>query len=170
MYQTDSIKTAKEKYDSYNADEWIKTGFNEQNGGYAVYHKDHKFDPTLGIFGISRGNYEMIVASILVNYGMSVVLDSEKSLKDEDKRKDGFLNGIPFEIKGIEGMGKNNIINDLKDANKKGAEIIVLYYHDKNLFSEKLLQDSYRFYLRNSKSKRIQHVYFIVDRKLHSLK
>ena len=58
----------------------------------------------------------------------------------------------------------------LEDTNKKRAEVIVLYYHDIVLFSEKQLRDAYQSYLRNSKSKRIQQVYYIVDRKLYTLK
>ena len=80
------------------------------------------------------------------------------------------INGKLFEIKGIEGNSKNNIIKDIKDASKKRAEIIVLYYEDRNLFSENKIRESYHSYLRNSRSKRINSVYYIVDRKLYMLK
>ena len=105
---------------------------------------------------------------MLYDYGMSVILESEK-LGREIKVAEGRLNGKTFEIKGIEGDSKNNIIKDMKDASKKRAEIIVLYYYDKNLFSEKQIRESYQSYLRNSKSKRINNVYYILDGKLHTI-
>ena len=167
---TEYIKAAKALFDSYDENVWDKAYFDEHSGGYAVFHKDHKFDPTIGVFDIPRGDYEKIASEILVKYGMCVELDSERQHSDEEKMKDGFLNGIPFEIKGMEGNGKNNIINNLKEANKKNVELIVLYYHDKDLFSERQIHESYKSYLRNSKSKRIKQVYYIVDRKIHTLK
>ena len=65
----------------------------------------------------------------------------------------GFLNGKLFDIKGVEGTGKNNIINKFKGASKKEVESIVLYYHDKTIFSEKQIREGYQFYLRNSQNK-----------------
>ena len=164
------INDARAIYDSYDNDVWIKAFFDDHSGGFWLYHKEHKFDPTIGEFDIPRGKYEKIAAELLAKYGMWVVLDSEKQKTDDEKMKDGFLNGIPFDIKGIEGTGKNNIINNLKEANKKRVETIVLYYHDKNMFDENQIRESYQTYMRNSKNKRIQHVYYIVDRKLHTLK
>jgi hypothetical protein len=143
--------------------------FDKQTGGLAAIHIEHKFDPRIGIFGIPRGDYERITADVLYEYGMSVILGSEKP-KFNKKVSEGFLDEKRFEIKGVEGTGKNNIINNLKDTNKKEAEIIVLYYHDKDMFSEKQVQESYQSYLRNSTNKRIQRVYYIIDRKLHLLK
>jgi len=83
---------------------------------------------------------------------------------------DGLLDGRKFDIKGIEGVGKHNIINNLKGVNRKGAEVIILYYHDKNLFDKAQIKESYQSYLRNSKSKQIQLVYYIVEGKLYMLK
>ena len=105
---------------------------------------------------------------MLFDYGMSIILNTEL-LGYQVKTPDGFLNGKLFDIKGIEGNGKNNIINNLKGASKKGVEIIVLYYHDNTMFSEVHLREGYQFYLRNSQRKNIQYVYYIVDRKLYML-
>ena len=96
------IRDARAEYDAYGGEEWTKAGFDEHSGGYWVYHKEHRFDPTIGIFGISRSDYERISSEVLMNYSMRIVLDSEKPLKNADKKKDGFLNGIPFDIKGID--------------------------------------------------------------------
>jgi len=174
------IEKARALFDSYDSNVWIKEGFPElhisgfdnQTGGFVVYHREHNFDPTKGKFKIERGHYEKYASEVLSKYGMRVELFSEK--KDENnplnKKPDGFLNGKIFDIKGIEGSGNENVLKDMKDASKKGAEAIVLYYHDENLFSENQIRESYRTYLRNSQSKRIQHVYYIVNGKLYYLK
>ena len=100
---------------------------------------------------------------------MKVELSSEAPIY-KSKVPDGLLNGKLFDIKGVEGVGKENVLKDIKGASKKGAEIVVLYYHKENLFDEKQIRENYNAYLRNSKSKRVQQVYYIVDRKLYMLK
>jgi len=169
------INEAKAKFDSYG-NGWIKygfprlriSGFDAQTGGFVVYHEKHQFDPTRGVFKIRRGDYEKYASKVLMKYGMMVELGSETP--GDIKKPDGLLNGKIFDIKGVEGTGKGNILNDIKNASKKGAEVIVLYYHKNHLFDEKQIHESYQKYMRTSKSKRIQHVYYIVDRKLYTLK
>ena len=162
------IREAKVRFDAYNTEDWIKAGFDENSGGYMTYHKKHHFDPTIGIFGIPRGDYEKITSKILMKYGMKVELSSEKP--SDNKKPDGLLNDKIFDIKAVEGTGKENVLKDIKDASKKGAETVVLYFHKKDWLDEKQIHENYQTYLRNSKSKRIQQVYYIVDGKLHILK
>jgi len=102
-----------------------------------------------------------------MKYGMRVELCSE--IPGNNKIPDGLLDGKLFDIKGIEGTGKENIFNDLKDASRKGVETIVFYYHESYLFNEEQIRRNYHKYLRTSKSKRIQQVYYVVDKKLHKL-
>gem|GEM_PF-1819376 len=166
--RTEILKAAKEKYNSYNTSDWIRAGFDEFSGGYRVYHKKHQFDPTIGKFGIPRGDYEKIASKVLAKYGMSVELWSEAP--GEDKIPDGLLNGVRFDIKGVEGIGDRIIKSKISEASKQGAETVVLYYHDRNFFSKEQVKDGYHFYLRNSKSKRISRLYYIVDNKLHIVK
>ena len=167
-----NIRKARTKYNAYSSAELTKAGFDKHSGGYWVYHKEHRFDPTVGIFGISRGDYERISSEVLMNYSMRVELGSEEQGENPNgiKIADGLLNDKLFDIKCIEGTGKENILKNLKDASKKGCEIVVLYYHVAYLFDYKQMRENYQTYLRNSKSKRIQQVYYIVDRKLHKLK
>ena len=164
------IETNRKEYQRFlNDDNYTDVRFNPKNGALSAIHKDHQFDPTIGKFGLPRGNYERITLDVLYDYGRSAILGSERTPRGIQV-PDGLLDGYKFEIKGIEGTGKNNIINNLKDANRKGAEAVILYYHDKNLFSEEQIQESYQSYLRNSKSKRIGYLYYIVDRKLYAVK
>ena len=149
-------------------DDYTEVRFNPKNGALAAIHRDHRFDPTIGIFGIPRGDYERIAFSTLYDYGMCVILNSEIS-GYKIKTPEGFLNGKLFDIKGVEGTGKNNIINNFKGASKKGVESIVFYYHDKTVFSKKQLREGYQFYLRNSRNKNLQNIYYIVDGKLYAL-
>ena len=167
---SENIETNRKEYERLIKDgNYTDVRFNQKNGALSAIHREHHFDPTIGIFGMPRGNYERIVLNVLYDYGMAVILGSEK-LGREIKVSEGYLNGSLFEIKGIEGMSKYNVIKDLKDASKKRAEVIVLYYHDINLFSEIQVRESYQSYLRNSKSKRIRLVYYIVENKVYSLK
>jgi hypothetical protein len=149
-------------------DSYVDVRFNKNTGGMLAIHKDHHFDPTIGRFGIPRGDYERITVETLYRYGRSAVLGSEK-MPDGVRPPEGLLDGKKFEIKGIESVGKYNVINDLKLASKKKAESIIFYYHDKNIFSERHLIDSYNFYMRNSQSKCIQKVYYIIENKLYTL-
>ena len=39
--------------------------FNEKTGGLLAIHREHNFDPTIGKFGIPRGDYEKISVDVL---------------------------------------------------------------------------------------------------------
>jgi hypothetical protein len=41
-------------------DKYTNVRFNSRNGALSAIHKEHNFDPTIGIFGIPRGDYELI--------------------------------------------------------------------------------------------------------------
>jgi hypothetical protein len=142
--------------------------FDKKNGGLLAIHKDHCFDPTIGAFGIPRGYYEIISAKLLFDDGKKVILGSEKSL-EWVKVPDGLLDDKLFEIKGVEGNGKRNIEYKIREASQKNAEIIVLYYHNKNIFSKQNMVDDYCSYCRNSKNKTVKSVYYIVDGRLYQL-
>jgi len=142
--------------------------FNEKTGGLLAIHREHNFDPTIGKFGIPRGNYELISLEVLFEYGKNVILESEY-MKDCVKTPEGFLDGKRFEIKAIEGTGKRNIIGKISDAGKQGAESVVLYYHDTKMFDKHKIEKAYNGYLKLSKTKRIKTIYYIVDNKLFKI-
>jgi len=166
--RTDLINVAMAKYNSYNTNEWTKVGFDEFSGGYEVYHKEHLFDPTIGKFGIPRSDYEKNAANILSEYGMTVVLGSEKP-EFEKRRIDGLLNNVPFDIKGVEGKSKRIIKDKIADASNQGAKTVVLYFHKKDMFDIDFVRDGYEKYLSNSKSKRVGVVYCVVGQYLYKL-
>ena len=149
-------------------DDYTDVRFNPRNGALSAIHREHNFDPTIGIFGIPRGNYERISLDVLYDYGNCVILGSEK-LGRNIRAIEGFLNGKPFDMKGIEGTGKRNIIDKISDASNKGAETIVLYFHEERFFERQRIVNAYNGYLKLSKTNRIQTVYYIVDNKLFKL-
>ena len=168
--RTEYIEEARARFNSYHTDEWEKSYFDEYSGGYCVYHKEHKFDPKKGKFGISRGEYEKRASEILAKHGMRVVLGPEPS-GDENKKADGFLNGRVFDIKSRENIFENSdkVKRKISEASKQKAEIIVFYFHDKNMFDKDIIIEGYGKYLKNSKSKRIQKVYCVVEKRLYRM-
>jgi hypothetical protein len=167
---TKSIKTNKAKYERLKNDtNYEDVIFDDMNGGLLAIHIDHKFDPTIGKFGVPRGEYEHVTADLFFENGHNIVLASEK--KPEGVRTpEGFLDGKIFDIKGVEGNGKRNIIDKLSEASRQGVEIVVLYYPNADMFDEQKIINAYNGYLKLSKSKRIQAVYYIVNRKLYGIK
>ena len=166
---SDKIETNKaDYYCLLNDSNYTDVRFNPKNGALSAIHKEHSFDPTIGKFGIPRGDYERISLDVLYEYGNKVILDSEK-LGPNVKAIEGLLNENPFDIKGIEGTGKRNIIGKISDASSKGAEIVVLYYHDASMFDKQRIINAYIGYLKLSKINRIHTVYYIVNNKLHRI-
>jgi len=58
-------------------DDYTDVRFNPRNGALSAIHREHNFDPTIGIFGIPRGNYERISLDVLYDYGNCVILDNK---------------------------------------------------------------------------------------------
>jgi hypothetical protein len=159
----------REEYERLQKDaNYTDVRFNERTGGLLAIHRGHNFDPTVGRFGIPRGDYERIASEVLYKYGRSVVLESEK-VPDGVKTPEGLLDGVKFDIKGVEGTGKNTVRHKLSEASLQGCETIVLYFHEKSTFSLQHITDAYNHYLRISSSKRINTVYYIVDNKMYKL-
>jgi len=142
--------------------------FNPNNGALSAIHKDHHFDPTIGKFGVPRGDYELNSQKVLYEYGHSVVLESEK-LGKGIKTPDGLLNGVVFDIKGVEGVSDRLIKDAISKSSSQGAEIAVLYFHKKDMFVRDDVRDGYEKYLTNSRSKRVRKVFCIVEDHIYRL-
>ena len=149
-------------------DNYTNVRFNPRNGALSAIHKNHNFDPTIGRFGIPRGDYERISLDVLYEYGNRIVLNSEKLAKGVST-PDGLLNDIVFDIKGIEGVSNRLIKDAISKASSQGAEIAVLYFHDKNMYYLNAVKDGYEKYLINSRSKRVRTVYCIVERYIYKI-
>ena len=114
--------------------DYVDVSFDDKSGGVSAVHRDHRFDKQMGPFGCRRGDYEKQVVSILRNNGFRVVLGSEVSplyLKNND----GLLNDLPMDIKSIESNGVWSICTKMREAEKQGAEVVVLYFPKTELYS-----------------------------------
>ena len=162
-----SIEAKKIEYQRLIKDRnYTEVRFNPKNGALSAIHKDHLFDKTEGVFGIERGEYERISLDVLYEYGRSIILESEHDI-DGVSTPDGLLDWKKFEIKGIEGIGKRNIEYKIYEASGQGAETVVLYFHKEEVFSMQRIIDGYNAYIRNSKSKKVTTLYYILGRKLY---
>ena len=165
----DRIAANKQKYCRLlNDGNYTDVRFNPQTGALLAIHKKHNFDPTIGIFGIPRGDYERISLEVLYEYGKSVILDSECK-ESGVKTPEGLLDCKMFDIKGVEGNGKRNVEYKIYEASNQGVETLVLYFHEESVFSKQRIVDGYSAYMRNSKSKRVDTLYYIVNKKLHKI-
>jgi len=167
----DRIEANRKEYERLLKDDnYTNVRFNPRNGALTAIHKEHNFDKTVGIFGIERGEYERISLDVLYDYGHRVVFESEKPDNTQKHRRfEGFLDEKRFEIKSIEGTGKRNVEYKIYEASGQDAEIVVLYYHDTSVFSKQRIDEGYKAYMRNSKSKRVNALYYIVDNKLYKI-
>lgn len=128
------VKKSYNKYNAYGKD-YIKptNGFNFDNGGYTVYHKNH-------IFNKQTGKYEKLAAEVLRDNGEQVVLVPEKKTKGL-KNPDGTIgSNKAMELKAILSDNPNSIKRNIEKAARQGADVVVLYFkdYDKNRFDEGL--------------------------------
>ena len=165
----DIIEANKKEYERLMQDDnYTEVRFNPKNGALSAIHKDHSFDPTIGKFKIPRGDYERISLDVLYDYGNSIILESEKK-GYEVKTPDGLLNGMLFDIKGIEGSSRRAIKDAISKASGQGATIAVLYFHDKSIYNIDIVKNGYVKYLINSQSKRVQTVYCITGKYVYKM-
>lgn len=109
---------------------YTDVAFDPKTGGLKATHKEHNFDPTIGRFGIPRGNYEKITRDVLFKKGYNVILRKE-TCEIGIKQPDGYVNGKLMDIKGIEG----NPLYALSRANHQRVETAILYFHEQNMFN-----------------------------------
>jgi hypothetical protein len=117
-YTAEIIKAALSKYNSYNAD-WERKYFNQQCGGYNVYHKDHQFSQVAG-----GGNAETTVGKMLANQGKQVEFLPEGETKCPDIRFDDQT----WDIKFIEKANEETIRKCIKNARK--ADNALFYWEN----------------------------------------
>ena len=133
----------RKKYERLKKDpDYTDVAFDPKTGGVKATHKEHNFDPTIGRFGIPRGNYEKITRDALFKKGYNVILRSEKG-QEGVRQPDGYLDGILMDIKGVEGL---NCSNSLKSANRQKVKTVILYYHDKASFDINNVNDRWEHF------------------------
>lgn len=153
------IALRKQLFDSLRSDEnYTNVRFNEKTGALQATHRDHTFDQ-------NKGHYEKKVQQLLYEHGNMVILESEKKAEGI-KTPDGSLNGSVFDIKAVEGTGKNNIKHKLNEAVGQGCSHVVLYFPDASLYDTKFVTDSYAKYkgvlVKEGKMDKLQHIWIVV--------
>ena len=168
-----SDQQREENYQEYlrllNDPNYYDVSYDNRSGGVSAVHKDHQFDSQIGTFGIKKGENEKISVKILRDRGHAVILESEKA-PDGIMSPDGSIDGIIMDIKAVEGLGKWAIKDKLHIAARQGASYVVLYFHDKRLFSNERIEDGLVKYSNDQASLKyhiIKRVLCIVEKGIH---
>ena len=138
-----------ENYQEYlrlkDSPDYTEVIFDEQSGGVSAVHKEHCFDKQVGPFGQKRGDYERHVIDVLRVYGHCVVLQPETNNRTvSEKHFDALLDYDSTEIKTIEGVGHWAVRTKLQDTIKQGADVVVLYFPKRQLYSESRVVEGWR--------------------------
>jgi len=129
-------------------EDYLDVTYDNESGGVSAVHRLHKFDKQVGPFGCRRGDYEIRVVSVLRTNGFRVLLESEES-PFYTKNNDGLLNDSPMDIKTIESTGVWSISTKLRESEKQGANVVVLYFPDPTLYSNERVLDGISKYENN---------------------
>ena len=150
------IKDGQQEYIKYRDNpDYENVKLNWNNGGVMATHKKHNFDK-------KRGRYEKEVQEIGYKNGNVVVLESEESHTDYQKKIEGLWNGLTFEMGTSLGTGFNNIKAILNHARRKNADIAVIYFPDENLYSYKRLKKGVKLY-NGQTEYRFRKIIYIVN-------
>ena len=125
--KTKYIEDARLIYNSYDVCEWIKAGFDENSGGYCVYHKEHQFSSTGG-----GGRAEKIVGKILKNKGKQIEFLPEI----KDKNSDIKFDEQTWDIKYINNANFKTIRGYIQDVLKKKSDNCIFYFTKSEVFEE----------------------------------
>ena len=117
------IKIAREKFEAYDSNVWIKDGFPEMNirgfyegtGGFIVHHKEHKFSKACG-----GGDAEKEVGCKLAEYNGKQVEFLAEGVR---KGPDIMFDCETWDIKYIDYANENTIRKYMLDARKANNAI-----------------------------------------------
>ncbi len=138
-----------EEFKRLKADpDYSEVKYDKQSGGLSAVHREHNFDPTVGSFGIPRGDYERRSVEVLRKSGYTVLLESEQAA-DGIKIPDGLLNGMVMDIKAVESTGRWTIKNKFGSACLQRAQCVVLYFHDKAIYAEDRVKAGWELYIHD---------------------
>ncbi|WP_068598815.1 hypothetical protein [Vaginella massiliensis] len=131
-------------------------------------HKEHNFNN-------KYGHFEKEASALLYRKGHGVILESERK-EIGVKTPDGIINGKIMDIKTVIGkngvLGKNNIVDKLKYANKQNCEIVILQFPKNytHLFDGVNIESEYNSVIKLLKSHQkeiiIKEVWIILDDEL----
>ena len=117
------IKKALEKYNSYDTKIWEKVFFDENSGGFNVYHKKHNFTKEG-----RGGEVEKIAGKMLANEGKQVEFLPEGGKKMPDIRFDNKT----WDVKYIDYANEATIRKAIRDSVK--ADNAIFYFTHENKY------------------------------------
>ena len=133
----DKVKQAREQFDSYG-DDWNRAYYNEQTGGFNVYHANHQFsdnrsaredeDGKIIKARLTGGEAEKEVGRILADIGKCVEYLPESSKLG--KKPDLAFEGQTWDVKYIPLANCNTIRKAIEDARK--ADNAIFYWDESN--------------------------------------
>jgi SPP1 gp7 family putative phage head morphogenesis protein len=147
------IEEGRKKYNGYNK-EWSKEGFDEDTGGYNVYHIKHQFSETKG-----GGDAEKVVGKLLKKNGKQVEFLPENGNKQ--KKPDMNFDGKTWDTKYINDANENTIRTYIKDGRKADC---VIFYWDKNSKIDELksaVSRSIGHFKKDNKLNEMPNVYYM---------
>jgi hypothetical protein len=130
MAQPEIKKQAIQKYNSYG-EEWEKAYFDEDSGGFDVYHRKHNFSTT-------GGKYEKEVGRLLAKEGKQIEFLSEKGQKT--KHPDIRFDNQTWDIKSIIAYTSGSIMDSI--WNGKKADNVIFYFT--NGINLNIIEEGYR--------------------------
>ena len=136
-------------------EDYVDVTYDEESGGVSAVHKLHKFGRQRGVGGLRRGDYERLATAVLCKEGHRIVLGKETNVPGV-KSFDGYLDDIPMEIKAIEGDGVWSICTKLRQADRQGADCIVLYFPFKECYSPNRINEGIRLFHSSGDSDRLR--------------
>jgi len=146
------IEDARLKYDSYDYKYWKKAYFDEETGGFNVYHIRHEFAKTGG-----GGEAEIIVGKILAKINNKQV---EFLPEGGKKQPDIKFDEQTWDIKYIDKANEQTVRNYIKDAKKADNAIFYFTKEEKyQLLKSATDREAGRFLSRQTN--RIPNIYFI---------
>lgn len=144
--------------------------FDEQSSGVSAIHREHCFDKQFGPFGSKRGDYELSVSRILRSKGYVITLESEYPKGRGVKSFDAFIDGAKSEIKTVESNGRWSIRTKIQSAVRQRAELLVLYYPKKELYSELKIYEGLDLVLQSIENANLKKIIAIVEEAVKILK
>lgn len=168
MKDADELSRRFEKYQRLKDDSnYYDVEFGD-NSGLKATHKEHTFNS-------DTGKYEKEARDILFNEGNEIIMLSEKA-PEGVKTPDGLLNKKVADIKTVLGnkgtIGKNSIIDKIKQGNSQGCEIVILQFPKESvhLFEKVDLEEDFKsskkLLMSRNKEIKIKEVWVILDKEI----
>ncbi len=166
LKEADEIAARFEKYQRLKEDQnYYDVEFGD-NAGVKATHRDHNFKA-------KTANFEREARDVIFKNGEEIIMLSEKAAEGV-KTPDALVNNKIADIKTVLGqngiLGKNNLINKIRDANNQECEIVILQFPKEsltlyeNIDIKKHLQSAKK--LMNNETIIVEEVWVMLDNKI----